>query len=268
MEKFNFEKNTIYNCDCMELMRNIENDKIQLTVTSPPYFNLKEYEDGFSYWESYKDYIEDNKKWFKELYRITRPGGYVCWNIIETLPNPINGERLDYPLMADIIKIATEYGFILERNVYWDKAGPNSIYFGSYPKPGTPIFLCQTEVIMIFRKRGKYQGDEEERNNNQLTKDRWFEIVRNVWNIAPAKASEREHDAPFPFEIPRRFIEIMTVPSDYVFEPFAGSGTTLEVCQELKRNCIASEISKKYYDKIIQRINHKQTDIFDFINEE
>ena len=267
MEKFEFMKNKLYNCDCLELMKIIEDNKIQLTITSPPYFNLKEYEDNFSFWDSYDDYLETNKKWFKELYRITRQGGYVCWNIQETIPNPQNGERLDYPLMADIIKIAYDIGFIHERNIYWNKNNSTQIYFGSYPKPGTPIFMCQTEVILIFRKRGKYQGNEQEREKYKLTKERWFEITRNVWEIAPAKASEREHDAPFPHEIPKRFIEIMTIPSDYVFEPFAGSGTTLEVCLQLDRNCIASEISKKYYQKIIKRINHKQTNIFDFIEE-
>lgn len=268
MEKFEFMKNKLYNCDCLELMKIIEDNKIQLTITSPPYFNLKEYEDNFSFWNSYDDYLETNKKWFKELYRITRQGGYVCWNIQETIPNPQNGERLDYPLMADIIKIAYDIGFIHERNIYWNKNNSTQIYFGSYPKAGTPIFMCQTEVILIFRKRGKYQGNEQEREKYKLTKERWFEITRNVWEIAPAKASEREHDAPFPHEIPKRFIEIMTVPSDYIFEPFAGSGTTLEVCLQLDRNCIASEISKKYYQKIIKRINHKQTTIFDFIEEE
>ena len=59
----------------------------------------------------------------------------------------------------------------------------------------------------------------------------------------------------------------MTVPSDYVFEPFAGSGTTLEVCNDLNRNCIASEISKKYYDNIVRRINKKQLSIFDILGE-
>lgn len=93
-----------------------------------------------------------------------------------------------------------------------------------------------------------------------------FEITKNLWNIPPAKASERGHDAPFPHEIPKRFVEIMTVPSDYVFEPFAGSGTTLEVCRDLDRNCIASEISQKYFNKIVNRINHKQTTIFDYLD--
>ena len=263
-KKTKYFKNELYNCNCLDLMKEIENEKIQLTITSPPYFNLKDYQDGFLKWDSYNSYIEYNKKWFKELFRITRPGGYDCWNIQENLPNPTNGERLDYPLMADIIKIAYDLGFIHERNIYWNKHNSTQIYFGSYPKPGTPIFMCQTEVIMIFRKRGKYQGNEQERTQCSLSKDRWFTITNNVWEIAPASAKERNHDAPFPKEIPRRFIEIMSVPSDYIFEPFAGSGTTLEVCNELNRNCIASEISEKYYNDIVQRINFKQLDIFNF----
>lgn len=267
MEFYQFEKNKLYNCDCLDLMKTIENDKIQLTVTSPPYFNLREYEDGFSMWKSYDDYIETNQKWFKELFRITREGGYVCWNIQKTIPNPVNGERLDYPLMADIIKLAYEIGFIWENMICWNKQNSAQVYFGSYPKPGTPIFMFNTEVILIFRKRGKYQGNNEEREKNKLLKERWFEITKDIWEIAPAKASERKHQAPFPHELPRRFIEIMTVPSDYVFEPFAGSGTTLEVCSQLKRNCIASEISKKYYDLIVERINHRQINIFDLLEE-
>ena len=209
--------------------------------------------------------LKITKNGLKSYLELLVGGGYVIWNIQECIPNPVDGERLDYPLMADIIKIAYDLGFIWERNVYWNKNNSTQVYFGSYPKPGTPIFMCQTEVCIIFRKRGKYEGNNEEREQNKLDKDRWFEITRNVWDIAPAKASERKHDAPFPHELPRRFIEIMTVPSDIVFEPFAGSGTTLEVCSELNRNCIASEISVKYYKMICERINHRQENIFDFL---
>lgn len=98
MRVFEFNKNKLYNCDCLKLMETINDETIQLTVTSPPYYNLKQYEDGFSYWKTYQDYIESNKKWFEQLYRITRGGGYVVWNIQECIPNPVNGERLDYPL--------------------------------------------------------------------------------------------------------------------------------------------------------------------------
>ena len=88
MEKIVYGKNTLYNCDCLDLMKTINDNTIQLTVTSPPYYNLKQYEDGFSYWKSYNDYIEDNKKWFKELYRITRGGGMlygIFKNVYQTL---------------------------------------------------------------------------------------------------------------------------------------------------------------------------------------
>ena len=259
---YEINKTKLYNENCLDTMSKLKDNIVQLIVTSPPYYNLKQYEDGFSYWETYQDYINDNKSWFKEFMRILREGGYVIWNIQENIPNPIDGERLDLPLMADIIKIAYDIGFIWERNVVWNKNNSTQTYFGSYPKAGTPIFMTQTEAILIFRKRGKYQGNQEEREKYKLEKKRWFEITRNVWTIAPASAKERKHDAPFPHEIPRRFIQIMTVPSDIVYEPFAGSGTTIEVCQELNRNCIASEISEKYCKIIKRRIEYEQISLF------
>ena len=80
MEKLNcdfveYGKNKLYNCDCYDLMKTINDNTIQLVITSPPYYNLKNYEDGFTKWATYQDYIEDNKKWFKELNRIVRGGG-------------------------------------------------------------------------------------------------------------------------------------------------------------------------------------------------
>lgn len=262
MEYFSINKTKLYNEDCIKTMNRITNETIQLIVTSPPYFNLKDYEDGFNHWANYEDYIENNKEWFKEFMRILRPGGYIAWNIQENLPNPINGERLDLPLMADIIKLAYEIGFIWERNIIWNKNTSTQNYFGSYPLPGTPIFWQLTESILIFRKRGKYQGDSQERKLNSLENKRWSDIVRNIWTISPASATERQHEAPFPHEIPRRFIQILTVPSDTVYEPFAGSGTTIEVCQELGRNCIASEISEKYCNLVKRRIEYEQISLF------
>ena len=259
---FKINKIKLYNDDCMNVMKNIDNDTIQLIVTSPPYYNLKNYQDGFNKWGTYEQYLQDNKKWFKEFMRILRDGGYIAWNIQENLPNPINGERLDYPLMADIIKIAYDIGFIWERNIIWNKNTSTQNYFGSYPKAGTPIFWQLTEPIIIFRKRGKYQGDSLEREKYKLESKRWSEIVRNIWTIAPASSKQRKHDAPFPHEIPRRLIQILTVPSDIVFDPFVGSGTTLEVCQELNRYCIASEISEKYCKIIKKRIEYEQISLF------
>lgn len=254
-EYFKTENGLLYNCDTLELMKTLKDESIQLVVTSPPYFNLKEYGTEFNYWKTYDDYISDNKKWFAEFHRIVQPGGYVAWNIQESLPNVVNDSREELPLLIDVGKVGVDVGFIIDRIITWSKQTAAAVYFGSYPMPGVPLFMPVTEPIIIFRKKGKCQLDKEERIANKLEKDRWFEIAKNLWTIQPASAKQRGHDAPFPPEIPRRFIEIMTVPNSTVYDPFSGSGTTLEVAESLNRKWIGSEICEEYCDLCIENIS-------------
>lgn len=255
------EENKVYNCDCMELMKEMQDNYIALTVTSPPYLNLKDYGETFKGWSTYQDYLESNKQWFTELYRITMPGGYVCWNIQELIPNPTKDGRMDYPLMADIIKIATNAGFIFERQIIWDKKTSNQCYLGSYPYPITPIFKATKEGIYVFRKLGKREYTKEQKEKCKVDKKRWFEIMNDIWAIAPASATKVGHPAPFPIEIPMRFIQVMTVNDDIVFDPFSGSFTTELACVKLKRNFIGSELNKEYYGKGCKKLEKERSQI-------
>lgn len=261
------EPNNVYNCDCLELMRQMDDNMIALTVTSPPYFNLKEYGESFTGWATYEYYLADNRKWFEQLYRITMGGGYVCWNIQETIPNPTNEGRKDLPLLADIIKIATDVGFIWERQIIWSKHNSTQLMLGSYPYPPTPIFKQTKESILVFRKLGKREYTKEQKEKCKVDADRWFSIMDDIWEIAPAKASELQHDAPFPIEIPKRFIQVMTVNDDIVFEPFSGTFTTEIACHKLQRKFIGAEIDKEYYERGLKRFNDEtaQLSIFDLI---
>ena len=261
------ELNKIYNCDCLELMQQMENEFIDITVTSPPYFNIKQY-DNFNFWNSYEDYLESNKNWFKELYRVTKKGGYVFWNIIENLSNVTTCGRCDLPLLADIIKIAVSCGFIWENQIIWQKNNGSQM-FGSYPYPTTPIFKHKKESILVFRKLGKREIDTIEKEKCKLSKKRWFEIVEDIWNIATESAKRIGHPAPFPIEIPRRLIEISTVNSSIVFDPFCGSGTTACACKELGRNFITCDMSEIYCKLAQDRLNkitpHQNLTIFEYL---
>jgi site-specific DNA-methyltransferase (adenine-specific) len=256
------ELNKIYNCDCLELMGQMTNEFVDITVTSPPYFNIKQY-DNFNKWNTYEDYLEDNKKWFEELQRITKKGGYVFWNIIENISNPTKEGREDLPLLADIIKIATCAGFVWENQIIWQKNNGSQM-FGSYPYPTTPIFKHKKESILVFRKKGKREIPKEQKTKCKLEKKRWFEITEDIWNIATEKASKIGHPAPYPIEIPRRLIEIASVHESVIFDPFCGSGTTACAAVELKRNYITCDTSKQYCELANDRVfeHMKQMTLF------
>ena len=246
------ELNKIYNCDCLKLMQKMDANFIDIVVTSPPYFNIKKY-DEFSYWDTYEDYLKDNQKWFKELHRVIKQGGYVFWNIIENISNPTKEGRCDYPLLADIIKIATNEGFVWENQIIWKKNNGSQM-FGSYPYPTTPIFKHKKESILVFRKKGKREIPKYQKERCKLEKKRWFEITEDVWNVATEKASKIGHPAPYPLELPLRLIEISTVHESIVFDPFCGSGTTALASLKLKRNFITCDTSKKYCELANKRI--------------
>lgn len=261
------ELNKVYNLNCLDLMKEMEDEFVDVTITSPPYFNIKQY-DNFNFWNTYDDYLNSNKKWFKELFRITKRGGYVFWNIIENLSNVTKEGRCDLPLLADVIKIATNVGFVWENQIIWQKNNGTQM-FGSYPYPTTPIFKHKKESILVFRKLGKRDISREEKENCKLSKKRWFEIAEDIWNIATESATRIGHPAPFPIEIPKRLIEISTVHSSIVFDPFCGSGTTACACKDLNRNFITCDTSTQYCDLAINRLNkhNSNVSVFDIIKE-
>lgn len=258
-------KNVCYNCDCKDLMQAMKENSIALIVTSPPYFNLKEYGKNFVGWKTYEDYLDTNKEWFKQLYRITTSGGYVCWNIQENIPNPTDEGRMDLPLLADIIKIATDIGFIWERQIIWNKHNSTQLMLGSYPYPPTPIFKQSKESILVFRKLGKREYTKEQKESCKVDAKRWFQIMDDIWEIAPAKASELDHDAPYPLEIPMRFIQVMTVKDDIIFDPFMGTFTTAIAAHKLGRKWIGSELCKEYFESGYKRYESvaRQISFFD-----
>lgn len=138
----------------------------------------------------------------------------------------------------------------------WNKKNATQVLFGSYPYPSTPIFMDLVEYISVFRKPGKLTYTKEQKQASKVEKNRWFEITRNVWEIAPESAKRIGHPAPYPIEIPRRFIEVMTVKDSLVLDPFMGSGTTAIAAKELGRNYIGFELNEEYINLANERLNN------------
>ncbi|MFX0175808.1 MAG: DNA-methyltransferase [Candidatus Hodarchaeota archaeon] len=252
-----------------ENMEEIDSESITLIVTSPPYWNVKDYGDldqiGFG--QSYKQYIESLNRVWKECIRVLQPNGKIAINF---QPLPISSKHSGYNrriiqnIMFDIEKFMRENDLYLSGMHYWDKSAYiNNVSWGSYPKPTNIASNTSFEQIFVWVKRGKTRIiDKEILDKNLLKKSEWRHwAVRCIWDdISPViKISSKGenvfgHPAPFPEGIPYRLIRMHTVEGEKVLDPFLGSGTVLKVCRLLDREGIGYEINENYKDLIERRI--------------
>ena len=227
--------------DCIKEMQELAPESIDLIVSSPPYYNLKDY----SMWNKYEDYLLDMAKCFKEFDRILNKGRHVCWNIQDNIPEPSKNHRHYYALMPDTIKIAQGFGFEWERNIIWEKHHATQVMFGSYPYPPNMIYSCTTESICIFRKPGKTDLTNKT-EKSKVDRKEWNVYKNNVWTIKPI--SNPNHPAPFPKELPIRLIKMHSFVNDIVLDPFGGIFTTGVACKEFHRRFIGIEKNKDYFE--------------------
>ena len=260
------ENQTIYfhSSDEMEL----ENESIQLIVTSPPYWNIKNYGDEqLGYGQSYNDYIASLNKVWSECLRVLKPNGKIAINF---QPLPIEAKKSGFDrrviknIIFDVENFMRKNDLYLSSMHYWDKSEYiNNVSWGSYPKPTNIYSNTSFEQIFVWVKRGSTRKlDKEMLNENLLSKEEWRHwAVRCIWDdISPIiKISSKGenlfgHAAPFPEDIPYRLIRMHTVEGETVLDPFLGSGTTLKICRVLKRKGFGYEINESYKSLIKKRI--------------
>lgn len=239
--------------------------KIQLTVTSPPYLDAINY----SAYESTKstDYSQQQKnrdskethsvdklltKWksqqkeiFSNVFDITKPGGY-CAVIIG--PTKSNGEMVNLP--AHFTTMMRDIGWVQEDIITWHKITGGNDRFGTTIQHPHPTYYNSnqlTEQIGIWRK-----GDPVKRkfSSTEFELNEFFkkEVANNIWHIPPTPPNKDsvDHPCPYPEEIPHRLVNLYTYPGDTVFDPMAGSGTTIKVANNLDRNAIGIELQAKF----------------------
>lgn len=230
-------------------MNTFADNSIDLVVTSPPYWNLRDY----SFWETYDDYMEFIEICIAEISRVIKPGRHICWNVQPFLPDRVKGERYHRPVSADTTRIAYDSGLMLEQVIIWHKPnGHNQRMFGSYPNPPTIIYTPNYEDILLFRKIGKANLTNKSKGS-ELTLGEWKEWTLPIWTI-PIDYRAFGHHAPFPVEIPRRCIKLHSFVGDTVLDPFMGSGTTIIAALNTERNAIGIEKDKDYFEVAQERI--------------
>ncbi len=252
-------------------MEDIDTDSIHLMITSPPYFNTKMYSkepiDGdLGNVHEVDEWFEQIGKVWSEVFRVLQPGRKAFINIMN-LPIRLNkGGYRTLNLVGKTIDTCEKIGFILKRDIVWHKTNGVKAHFGTYPYPGGILINNMHEFILEFEKPeqkgfNKYAHlTKEIKEQSKLDKEFWVSIKKSdVWVMKPQGSGDnRSHVAPFPMELPYRLIRAFSYIGETVLDPFMGSGTTLLVSAELKRNGIGYEINPEIAQEAIKAFSNYQ----------
>jgi DNA modification methylase len=243
-------------------MPELNNESVDLIVTSPPYWHIKDYgvPGQIGYGQSLHDYLKDLYYVWSECFRVLKKGRRFCLNIGDQFARSIiYGRYKVIPLHAEFISQCEKLGFDYMGAIIWQKkttmnttGGANVM--GSFPYPANGIVEIDYEFIHLFKKPGSGQKVSKEiKEASKLTKEEWKEYFCGHWYFGGAR--QLGHEAMFPDDLPKRLIKMFSFIEDTVLGPFLGSGTTIKVALELKRNGIGYEINKDFLNFIKKKIN-------------
>jgi site-specific DNA-methyltransferase (adenine-specific) len=260
-------KHTIINGDCRQ-MHLLSDASVHLIVTSPPYWQLKDYgtEDQIGYHDSYERYINTLNRVWSECYRVLHQGCRLCINIGDQFArSAYYGRYKVIPIRTEIIKCCEILGFDYMGAIIWQKAtttntSGGAVIMGSFPYPRNGIIKIDYEFILLFKKQGKApQISSEHKERSRLSKEEWNTYFAGHWNFSGVK--QDKHLAMFPEELPARLIKMFSFVGETVLDPFLGSGTTALAAKKLSRNSVGYEINPDFIEVIKKKLNIYQSDI-------
>ena len=251
-------------------MIEVPRESVHLIITSPPYWQLKDYGNGsqIGFDDSYEDYINNLNIVWKECHRILNKGCRLCVNIGDQFARSVYyGRYKVIPIRTEIIKFCETIGFDYMGAVIWQKVTTcnttgGATIMGSFPFPRNGILKIDYEFILIFKKHGVApRVSKEIKEKSKMTIEEWNQFFSGHWNIPGEK--QDKHLAMFPEELPRRLIKMFSFVNDTVLDPFLGSGTTSLAAKKLERNSIGYEISSEFLPLIKEKLGLKQKMIFE-----
>jgi len=243
-------------------MEELKDESVHLIITSPPYWQLKDYGNGsqIGFNDSYEDYINNLNLVWKECYRVLHQGCRLCVNIGDQFARSVYyGRYKVIPIREEIIKFCETIGFDYMGAIIWQKVTTcnttgGATVMGSFPYPRNGIIKLDYEFILIFKKLGDPpKVSREIKEQSKLTTEEWNEYFYGHWNFSGER--QTNHLAMFPEELPKRLIKMFSFMGDTVFDPFLGSGTTCLAAKKLGRNSVGYEISEDFLPIIKEKLN-------------
>lgn len=242
-------------------MTELEDNSVHLIVTSPPYWQLKDYGNaeqiGFN--DSYEAYINNLNLVWSECFRVLHEGCRLCVNVGDQFARAAYyGRYKVIPIHSEIIRFCEGAGFDFMGQIIWQKSttmntSGGGVVMGSFPFPRNGIVKLDFEYILLFKKRGNAPTPSaEQKAHSQMTREEWNTFFSGHWHFNGAK--QDRHLAMFPEELPRRLIKMFSFEGDVVLDPFLGSGTTALAAKNLQRNSIGYEINENFIPLIREKI--------------
>lgn len=267
MKKLNYQHKIIIG-DSRNMIE-LDDESAHLVITSPPYWQLKDYGNHgqIGYADSYETYINNLNLVWNECYRVLFKGCKLCINIGDQFARSFYyGRYKVIPIRSEIIKFCETIGFDYLGAIIWQKkttinTSGGAIIMGSYPFPRNGILKIDYEFILIFKKHGKPpKVDSEIKKQAKLSNNDWNRYFSGHWRFPGEK--QQKHLAMFPVELPKRLIKMYSFPGEVILDPFLGSGTTMLAARDLKRNSIGFEVNPEFMEAIEEKLDLVQTHLF------
>lgn len=256
-------------------MKELSDRSVHLIITSPPYWQLKDYgsDDQIGFNDSYEKYINNLNLVWNECFRVLEDGCRLCINIGDQFARSVYyGRYKVIPIRTEIIKFCETIGFDYMGSVIWQKTTTmnttgGATIMGSFPYPRNGILKLDYEFILIFKKQGKSPiMSREIKERSRMSKEEWNQYFQGHWNFSGAR--QDGHIAMFPEELPKRLIKMFSFVGDTILDPFLGSGTTSLVAKNLERNSVGYEINGNFLTNIKSKTERNASNtVFEYVKQ-
>lgn len=249
----------VHNKDARFLSNYLDDESVQLVITSPPYNVGLDYDAHRDELSSYYNLLSDV---WAECHRVMMTSGRICVNV------PFGVGRNPWtPMALHVMQTLTDAGFSLRGQIIWDKGTTgNRTSWGSFRLPTDPGLRDTTECVIVAHKDqssleipARYRLRDEKGSYTAwlADSDYFMELAQDHWQIAPESAQRVKHPAPFPTELVRRLMHFYGFPGCHVVDPFAGSGTVGVVAKQFGCPATLFEISQVYCRLAEERIHEE-----------